>query len=246
MSARLFIKTMSKRLFDFTLFIFDMLAHNRIILPDHHFFGHGARVFLGHVKVASVRGRVQADFNCGRLRHFSSPASAKGQAGEILSWSLPFSDADATVNHDEAEFEALTQKPPKKMRGEPISRILSRGYPLGWPFLWTQDCPCASSCQPEPLGQSSPAVISAHRSTRTRFLFGIAPGGACHAGAVTSPPVGSYPTLSPLPVRARAVCFLWRSPSGCPARALPGTVALWSPDFPRTLTARGHPALRAP
>ncbi len=29
-----------------------------------------------------------------------------------------------------------------------------------------------------------------------------------------------------------AVCFLWRFPSGFPARALPGTVALWSPDFP--------------
>ena len=80
-----FHKNDVERLFDFTLFIFDMLAHNRIILPDHHFFGHGARVFLGHVKVASVRGRVQADFNCGRLRHFSSPASAKGQAGEMLS-----------------------------------------------------------------------------------------------------------------------------------------------------------------
>ena len=32
-----------------------------------------------------------------------------------------------------------------------------------------------------------------------RFLFGIAPGGACHAGLVTKTPVGSYPTLSPLP-----------------------------------------------
>ena len=30
-----------------------------------------------------------------------------------------------------------------------------------------------------------------------------------------------------------AVCFLWRFPSGYPARALPGTVASGSPDFPR-------------
>ena len=29
-----------------------------------------------------------------------------------------------------------------------------------------------------------------------------------------------------------AVCFLWRFPSDCPARALPGTVVMWSPDFP--------------
>ncbi len=34
----------------------------------------------------------------------------------------------------------------------------------------------------------------------------------------------------------RAVCSLWRFPSGYPGRALPGTLALWSPDFP-------HPGL---
>ena len=35
---------------------------------------------------------------------------------------------------------------------------------------------------------------------RARILFGIAPGGACHAGPVASPPVGSYSTVSPLPM----------------------------------------------
>ena len=79
---------------------------------------------------------------------------------------------------------------------------------------------------------------------RARILFGIAPGGACHAGPVASPPVGSYSTVSPLPMRTWAVSFLWRFPSGCPARALPGTVACWSPDFPRH-RCRGHPAFRA-
>ena len=34
----------------------------------------------------------------------------------------------------------------------------------------------------------------------TRSLFGVAPGGACHAAAVASRAVGSYPTVSPLPV----------------------------------------------
>jgi len=34
-----------------------------------------------------------------------------------------------------------------------------------------------------------------------------------------------------------AVCSLWRCPSGCPGRALPGTVASWSPDFPRRRTS---------
>ena len=33
----------------------------------------------------------------------------------------------------------------------------------------------------------------------TRSLFGVAPSGACHAAAVASRAVGSYPTVSPLP-----------------------------------------------
>lgn len=40
-------------------------------------------------------------------------------------------------------------------------------------------------------------------------LFGLAPGGACHAVPVTRPAVGSYPTLSPLPrsePRRSALC----------------------------------------
>jgi len=65
-------------------------------------------------------------------------------------------------------------------------------------------------------------------------------------GSVARPAVGSYPTVSPLPSRVGwAVCSLWRFPSGCPGRALPGTLALWSPDFPRRGSARrGHPTIR--
>jgi len=66
-------------------------------------------------------------------------------------------------------------------------------------------------------------------------LFGIAPGGACRAGAVARTAVGSYPTVSPSPLRTGADYSLWRFPSGFPGRALPGTVVLWSPDFPRHL-----------
>ena len=72
-------------------------------------------------------------------------------------------------------------------------------------------------------------------------LFGFAPGGACHAAAVTGRAVRSYRTLSPLPprrastgalARPRAVCFLWRFPWGYPRRTLSGAVSPWSPDFP--------------
>ncbi len=43
----------------------------------------------------------------------------------------------------------------------------------------------------------------------------------------------------------RAVCFLWRCPSACTGRALPGAVSSWSPDFPQGFP-RDHPAIRRP
>ena len=38
-------------------------------------------------------------------------------------------------------------------------------------------------------------------------LFGLAPGGACHASPVTRPAVRSYRTLSPLPLKKRRFAF---------------------------------------
>ena len=64
-------------------------------------------------------------------------------------------------------------------------------------------------------------------------LFGLAPGGVCHAAAVTGGAVGSYPTLSTWPDRSPVDCFLWHFPWGRPRRPLTGTVVPWSPDFPR-------------
>jgi len=63
-------------------------------------------------------------------------------------------------------------------------------------------------------------------------LFGLAPGGVCHAVPVAGPAVRPYRTLSPLPHRNAAVSFLWHFPWGRPRRTLSGTVAPWSPDFP--------------
>jgi hypothetical protein len=60
-----------------------------------------------------------------------------------------------------------------------------------------------------------------------RPLFGLAPGGVCHATPVTRSPVRSYRTLSPLPVppkRPSAVYSLLHFPSPRGARALPGTL----------------------
>ncbi len=61
-------------------------------------------------------------------------------------------------------------------------------------------------------------------------LFGLAPGGVCHATPVTSGPVRSYRTLSPLPVPRGAI-------GGLLSAAL--SVALRRPGVTR------HPALRS-
>ena len=86
--------------------------------------------------------------------------------------------------------------------------------------------PISSSDQPG-LCLEKPSY--AHES-----LLGLAPGGACHAFFVTKKAVSSYLTFSPLPlvISIRAVYFLRHFPWGHPRRALPGTIVLWSPDFP--------------
>jgi len=76
-----------------------------------------------------------------------------------------------------------------------------------------------------------------HRgSESTRFLHGLAPDGVYLAPGVTPGAVGSYPTISPLPGKCRAVCFLWHFPFPCPivrgTPDCPGRPVCGSPDFP--------------
>lgn len=72
-------------------------------------------------------------------------------------------------------------------RSQPISRVLS------WAVI--------------PLGYASPRTSSSLPGSDADHtngsLFGLAPGGVCHAGAVTRAPVRFYRTLSPLPVPFR-------------------------------------------
>ena len=107
----------------------------------------------------------------------------------------------------------------QKKRGWPVSRIL---FPLRGDDH--------SSGPAVTGGIKLPTRVSMAEATlrscpRMRPLFGIASGGACRAVPVAGTAVGSYPTVSPLPRGREAVCSLWRFPSGCPGRALPGTVA---------------------
>lgn len=66
-------------------------------------------------------------------------------------------------------------------------------------------------------------------------LLGLAPDGVYRASPVTSAPVSSYLTLSPLPrIKSGAVCFLWHFPSVHTGRTLSAVLSPWSPDFPLT------------
>src|SRR6478735_7249288 len=66
--------------------------------------------------------------------------------------------------------------------------------------------------------------------------LGVAPGGACLAAHVSAGAGGLLHhrfTLASPSEDGAAVCSLLRFPSGFPVRALPGTLALRCPDFPR-------------
>ena len=83
------------------------------------------------------------------------------------------------------------------------------------------------------------AAVSARATPSS--LLGLAPGGVYRAAPVTRDAVGSYPTVSPLPVPLRAIGGLFSVALSVASRR-PGVTrhpALWSSDFPR-------PQLRRP
>ena len=103
------------------------------------------------------------------------------------------------------------------------------------PFLWDACCQAPHATHP---GRG-------RKTAHARPLFGLAPGGVYRAGPVASPAVGSYPTLSPLPLHEEAaVCFLWHFPSARAGRPLAVALFPWSPDFPPT--GRYQPASGCP
>src|ERR1700674_537966 len=91
----------------------------------------------------------------------------------------------------------------EKNRSESVSRVLcpfrAAIIPLGHRLL-------CGSCDHTRGLKSGPLSL----------LFGLAPGGVWHARTITRAPVGSYPTISPLPFRA--VYFLCHFPRIAPRR----------------------------
>ena len=124
-------------------------------------------------------------------------------------------------------------------RGGPVSRILSGGANAPWMAIRLDarsparlELPTRTSGPKRALRSGRPA-----RGPYSALL---------PVGLAVRPPLPEArwaltPPFHPHPHELRADCSLWRFPSGFPARALPGTVASWSPDFPRP---RGAAAIR--
>jgi len=109
--------------------------------------------------------------------------------------------------------------------GGPVSRILSRGEPHGRPFLSTNRCRPVQAANPDPWAEATLRPKPRGVPIRHCFRWGLPCRSGCpsrggplpHRFTLTS---GTRTSRAP-----KAVSFLWRFPSGCPARALPGTVA---------------------
>ena|GEM_PF-2316141 len=95
------------------------------------------------------------------------------------------------------------------------------------------------------LPQHSSGLPGSGASHAIASLFGLAPDGVCRAGPVTSPAVGFYPTISPLPdptLRGpSAVYFLLHFPSPHGVRPLAGILLYGARTFLRTTHARRLP-----
>ena len=92
--------------------------------------------------------------------------------------------------------------------------------------------PHRSCCQPGPLGLWRPcrrrSPDARHGAPMRHCSWRGLP---CRSGCPSRG--GLLPHRFTLtPGGPGAVSSLWRFPSGCPGRALPGAIASWSPDFP--------------
>src|SRR3712207_2076775 len=110
--------------------------------------------------------------------------------------------------------------------------------------------PAGSSGPPAGSG-GQPSIACAGRR-RTAVPLDLAPGGVYRATPVTRCAVVSYTAVSPLPVRALAVCSLWHCPAGHPGSLLATTLPCGARTFlgdgvsPADATARPtRPSCRA-
>jgi len=122
--------------------------------------------------------------------------------------------------------------------GRPVRRVLS-----GWPVDMlgaTVDGHLSRRHVAVPLQRPTRGL----GEPRQHPLSGLAPDEVYRAGRVTTTPVVSYTTLSPLPAPAtsavRAVCSLWHCLADCSGWALPTVL----PCGARTFLGTGEPVTR--
>jgi len=145
-----------------------------------------------------------------------------------------------------------------QLRGEPISRILFT--PNRNPGV--DDHSSAIHVTVHLMLPTRPLLIKAHLAggfpvardqPRAGVLFGIAPGGACHAAAVASGAVGFYPTVSPLPAYPQRRTYGLTTGGfisvalsvGLPRPGVTRHRCLVESGLSSGRLPRGHPALRA-
>ena len=127
-----------------------------------------------------------------------------------------------------------------EMRGSPVSRILSKGLP---PLDDQSSSPAVTCGVKLPTRIARGEVPLRCLAARPRSLFGVAPGGACLAGPVASPAVGSYPTVSPLPRRAWRSVLCGAFPGVAPAGRYPAPSLHGVRTFLVQTGFRGYPDL---
>ena len=129
-------------------------------------------------------------------------------------------------SHDRCQPDSLPSQKPAA-RGEPVSRILSRGsLPFDDHSSERGVAARALAANPGPWAEASRRVAT----PRDPYLA-LLPVGLAEPVPLPVPRWALTPPFHPCPAGG-AVCSLWRCPSGFPARELPGTAASWSPDFP--------------
>src|SRR4051794_38099734 len=91
-------------------------------------------------------------------------------------------------------------------RGGLLSRILSRGNPLGWPFLWDNGLPMPRATYPGvDNGPGRPAArrLPPRGPPALLLYLVLLPAGFTEPGRSPDLLVSSYLTVSPLPPRPR-------------------------------------------
>ena len=163
-------------------------------------------------------------FAISRLLHRIVWHSVKFTVGTVSSGSCPQVNRDFKI--EDARRACKPDFVPGRRPGDGHSskRAITRALLAANPDLWAKAA-CGDIENPIKPAQGPYSALLPVGLAMRRLL--PAPRWAL------TPPFHPYRRLCKARPCTTAVCFLWRFPSGYPARALPGTVASGSPDFPR-------------